>query len=215
MLLTAPPADDTLSAARKRMNPLPEGKNGMSVLRGLSECPVPGEAETIKKLMEKMMAVNIVDVDATAETLGKGLAAIVMADAFCQQHSRKRVAACFKDNEELYKLHEECHSLHSKMLRLHQELTQVSQEIQAKLKQRWEIAEKRFGLAPEKYSYQIDEESGTIYLVDLDCDKCKGQVKARQARQAISEKLVSFERAREHVGQTGAAQDPGKDSPQE
>jgi hypothetical protein len=190
-MLTPNPQMDEI---RQKTNPVEPGRKGLAVLRELSRCPLPSEAEALKKMMEQTLASNIELTEDLADTMGKGLAAITLADSLCQRHTRKRVAANFKDNEATLKLHEECRSLHTAILRVHHDLMQMAHDVQAKLKQRWETSVKTFGLALEKYSYQIDEESGTIYLVELDCDKCEGRVKAQQARQAISEKLVSFER---------------------
>jgi len=161
-------------------------------------------------MMEKLAAVEITAVEEVVDDLGKGLAAVVMSDAFCHRHLRKRVAARFEDDPRMARLHEESRALHSKVIRLHRDLTLAAQEAQAKLKERWETAERVFGLVTDKYSYQIDEESGTIHQVDLDCSQCTGKDKVRQARQVVSEKLVNTER----TGNDGT-RPAGEESPKE
>lgn len=186
--------EETKAQARERANPLPFGRPGLQTLRALSDCPIPDEAGQIKKLLDKLLALELVDIEEPLKIVGEGIASVIMADTYCLKHKTQRAVVRFEEDEELQKYHKDLQDLQKRLGELKQELADISQAAQAANKGRWETAVKKFGLAPEKFTYELDEEAGVIYLTDLKCNECTGRTKTRKARQTVAEKLVTFER---------------------
>jgi hypothetical protein len=144
--------------------------------------------------------------------VGEGIAAVIMADVYCAKHKTSRPAVRFEDDDELSQINTDLHDLQKRQGELQMELAEVAQAAQAKNKERWEVATKKFGLAPEKFTYELNEDEGTIYLVDLKCHECTGRAKTRKARQEVAEKLVTFEKVAKEAqndGQGKGDPDPG------
>lgn len=186
--------EETKADARKKQNPVPSGRPGLQILRALSDCPIPEEAGQIKKLLDKLLTMELSDVDEPLKIVGEGIAAVVMADTYCYKHKTKRPAVRFADDEDLQQLHKDTQDLEKRQAELEMELATVAQQAQKTRKARWDTAVEKFGLAPEKFSYEMDEDEGVIYLVDLRCNECTGRAKTRKARQKVAEELVAFER---------------------
>jgi len=207
--------ETNLAKARESANPLPSGRPGLQALRALSDCPIPNEAGQIKKLLDKLLTLQLDDIEEPLEIVGNGIAAVIMADAYCSQRKTSRPAVRFEDDEELSKLNTDVVDLQVRQNELQKELQITSQALQEKTKARWETAVNRFGLAPEKYTYELNEEEGIIYLVELKCNECSGKAKTRKSRQVLAEKLVAFEKqAKESSDDTGREGDPAPETPE-
>jgi len=191
------PTEETRAKAREEKNPLPPGIEGIRILRYLTDCAIPEETEQIKKLLEKYsVASNITleECEKIAPVLGTGLASTILADKYCAHYKTTRPAVRFQDDEELKETNEQIQQLKNRLDQLQQDLIETSQNLQKATAKRWDTAVNKFGLAPEKYSYELDEKEGIIYLVDLDCSKCHANTKIRKARQALAEQLLKLEK---------------------
>lgn len=206
--------EESRTQAREKANPVPAGRAGLQTLRALSECPIPQEAGQIKKLLDKLLTLQIDDVDAPLKVVGEGIASVIMADVYCAKYKTSRPAVRFEDDEELHKIHTDFHDLQARLNELQAEIAEVAQATQAKQKERWEAAIKKFGLAPEKFTYELDEEQGTIFLVDLKCNECVGRAKTRKARQEVAEKLVTFEKLAKEEKDDGPGTGSDESDPQ-
>jgi len=180
--------------AKEQANPLPSGRDGLKSLRALAECPIPDEAANVKNLLDKMLKLELDNVDEQMQIVGEGIASVIMADTYCAKYKTKRPVVRFEDDEEIQEHHKNFHELGEKLQALQMELTEVAQAVQEAKKGRWETSVKKFGLAPEKFTYELDEEEGVIYLVDLKCNECSGRTRVRKARQEVADRLVEFER---------------------
>jgi hypothetical protein len=163
-------------------------------MRALSDCPIPGEAQQLQGLLNKILELRLTDIDGAMQTAGNGIAAVIMADTYCAKHVTRRPVVRFKDDEELTAIHEEYGQEVEKLSNLQKELAESAQKVQTLLKSRWDKSLIKFGLATERFSYEVNEKDGTIYLVDLKCLECKGRTLTRKARQEVAAQLVTYER---------------------
>lgn len=206
--------EETRAQARLKANPMPGGRPGLKTLRALSECPIPDEASAIQKLLDKILDLELEDMEEPLQIVGEGIAAVIMADTYCQKYKTQRPTVRFNDDEELQKHHSEVHELTAQVRELQTQIAEASQALQNAYKARWETAVKKFGLAPEKFMYELNEDEGIIYLVDLKCQECSGRTRTRRARQAVAEKLVTFERESKEKDDDSAGKGSSTDAPE-
>lgn len=176
--------------ALEKINPLPAGPKGLQGLRSLKNCVIPEEAKHLNQLLEKALTSQAANFEEVADNLGKGLTAVMLADYHCKQHKTQRPVVRLNDDDELRELNAKIKEQGKRFGELQQEMMALSQALQADLKQRWFSAVKKYGLAPEKYTYEFDEDKGVIYLVDLDCAQCQGPKQVQDARLQLADALV-------------------------
>lgn len=183
------------AAARQQQNPLPEGDAGIQILRTLTDCPIPAESKKLQDLMKAIMLSEDIEDTLAEETLLKGLVISIRSNRYCKKQLRKRTVCLFDQDEKLLELHNTIKEQTERAARLKEEMADCTAKAQAALNQRWEHAVKTYGLAPEKFSYQINEEEGIIELLELRCEECRGATSIRKTRQETT-KLV-FERQKQ------------------
>jgi hypothetical protein len=174
---------------RERSNPLPEGDEGLRALRAFSACQIPAEAEKVNGLLQQCMALKTLS-EKTEEALGKSVVTILRANRHCEENLQERVVCVFEKDAELSALNTQLQSEYATLTRLQHEIEECGARGEELEKRRWEMTVKTHGLNPEKYSYRINEETGTVYQVDLECTKCKGPEALRNMRQELATALV-------------------------
>jgi len=188
-----PQAQRAMSRAQE--NPLPEGDAGLQVLRGLSDCPIPAESGKLQGMMKTLLASEDIDNEAVEKTLVKGIVTSLRANRYCRQQKRTRTVCIFEQDPKLQKLHELIQQKTKEMDELNKQMQECLEAGQKALQDRWNYAVKTYGLAPEKFSYFINEDDGTIELVELKCAECKGATSIRKARQETTELVMRMEPA--------------------
>lgn len=180
--------------ARQADNPLPEGDAGLQILRNLSDCPIPEESAKLQDLMKKITVSDAIDSDVAEETLVKGLVVAIRANKHCSKQLRKRTVCIFDQDDKLQELHQTIQDETELLDDLNKQIQECVERGQKALNDRWDYAVKTYGLAPEKFSYQIDEEEGIIELVELRCAECKGATAIRKARQESAELVLRLQK---------------------
>ena len=179
--------------SRETTNPLPEGDEGVRILRALSACTIPEESNKINALIQKSMSIKTL-AEKTENTLGKSVVTILRANRHCDENLRTRVVCEFAKDEVLADLHAKFLVEQETLTRLQKEGEECLQRGQELLRRRWETAVKTCGLSPEKYSYRLNEAAGTIELVELDCTQCKGPPTLREMTQELTAALMAGEK---------------------
>jgi len=182
---------DQRAQARLQQNPLPEGPEGMQILRSLSDCPIPAEAQKLQAQMKVLISSESTDDELIERTLMKGLVTSLRADRYCQKQLRTRTVCIFDQDEKLQKLHEDVNRETELLEELQQQIRQCTERGKQALLDRWNYAVKTYGLAPERFAYRINEEDGTIELLELKCESCKGATNIRKARQETAELVLT------------------------
>jgi len=98
-----------------RANPVAAGRPGLQTLRALSDCPIPDEAGQLKQLLDKLLALELDDIDEPLKIVGEGIASVIMADMYCLKHKTRRPAVRFEDDEDLQKHHEDVQDLQKRL----------------------------------------------------------------------------------------------------
>lgn len=174
--------------ARETMNPIPSGPQGLQILRQMSECNIPKESQTISEMLKTLaIETNHDDQEEIEKVIASGLATAVRANYYCNENLKTRVAVQFSTDDKLKVMNEELNVLDAEREQLQTRLQEVVNRAQGLLKERWAIAVKSYGLAPDKFYYWINEKDGTIEEVELKCHECKGATKIRKARQEVGE----------------------------
>ena len=201
-------------------NPLPPGAEGLKVLRGSSQCPIPEESQKMNQLLSALMQAETED-DSVEQAMAKGLVVALRANRFCNKNLKTRTVCIFADDERLKKLHEDFTATVEEAKELEVKLAAAVAKANKLHDERWLRAVDTYGLIIEKRFYRIDEEKGIIEQVDLDCVQCKGSTMIRKARQETAElvlklnnKGVNNDRTRNEQP-SGPAASAGENSPQE
>jgi hypothetical protein len=161
-----------LRTIRKQHNPLPMGEEGIKQLRAFSQCPLPGCADDLNKLIGQILETNNVDEDKLLTVAGAAIAKVLRGDRNCQKQMTTRTACIMSEDEELHKLHDELKNAETEVERLQEELDTAVQKMQGLTVKRWETAVKKHGLNPEERHYRIHEDTAIIELIELKCPEC-------------------------------------------
>lgn len=179
---------------KSQNNPLPEGDEGLKILRLYSGCPIPDEATKLNRIMQAMLHSSGSEEESfLEEPLAKGLLASIRASKYCGKSKKIRTACTFDGDPQLLELHNAVKKELALAESLDKQLAECIDRAKSLHAERWEKAVKAFGLNPDKYLYQIDEDTGKIEQVDLDCTSCKGAVTIRKTRQELAEALLKLE----------------------
>lgn len=180
--------------SRLQANPIPDGPEGLKIVRNFASCAIAEEAPKLHKLLNAMAGVigdpETSDGQTIDAIISKGLTAAVRANNYCAQNKQARTVVNFQDDEELNNIHTEIQKEQETMDRLNLELQECVDRGNKLLQERWDKSVSKYGLNPEKYFYHIDEEARRIELVDLDCTVCKGATIIRKARQEATEIMM-------------------------
>lgn len=173
-------------------NPLPEGDQGIEILRNMSDCPIPAESKKLNELIKKLVTTTPEDDDIVEKTLSKGLTVVIRANRYCTQQIKTRTVCIFEEDEVLAQDHKQLNELTEELDELHKKLQDCVARGQKVLQHRWNYAVKTYGLAPDKFSYRVDEEKGIIEQIELRCQECKGATTIKKARQETAAALETL-----------------------
>lgn len=199
---TAPPGAVSLGsfdpkhpvmAKKAAQNPIPEGSAGFKAIRETTDCcNIPLETNNINNMLDRALDVSG-DEEASEElvrdAIAKGVVVAMKVDAYCAAHNSRREVLSFEKYEELAELHKRVKELEKEAEEAQARMRAIMEEGKAVLQKRWETAVKLGGLSPENNYYTINEDSGCVEMVELNCHECKGAVKIRKARQMLQERL--------------------------
>ena len=180
--------------SKKQYNPLPDGPEGVTILRKLSQCPIPGEANKLQSMLQPFLGLD--DRNVPPETLkemddafAKGVHLGITANRHCNRHRKTRVVVAFDRDEKLKGINDRFLELEKKALQLKAEFEKTVEEAQKTLNERWHTAVKTKGLDPDRKFYQINEENRTIEEVELRCDECTEALELTVCRET-TERLI-------------------------
>jgi hypothetical protein len=205
-----------MPATKAQHNPIPDGEDGLKILRGFSDCPIPQESTKLNRLLQMMLQDQTNADESADEILSRGLMAAMRANRYCSQNRKTRTVCIFAEDEKLKELHDGIKVEQENLERLNKEIEECVKRGNLLLQDRWKRAVDTYGLNPDKYLYHIDEEKGIIEQVDLDCEKCKGVEVIKTARQEATAKLMAPKVVTE-ASMEGAAveQAPTQEGPQD
>lgn len=177
-------------AKREALNPIPAGAAGYKVIRENSECNIPSETANINNMMDKTLAKALGGDEERLEELvrdsvAKGLVVALRTEHYCSENSAHREVLSFASNPELSTIQARLKELEKETGEIHTILQNLLAEGKELLEKRWKLAVEVGGLSPENNFYVINEEAGTVEMVELKCHECKGAVKIKKARQAL------------------------------
>jgi len=184
------PPNTNAQQSKTAHNPIPDGDEGLKILRGFANCPISQESLKLNRMLQMLIQTPATDDDSTDDILSKGLMAAIRANRYCSQNEKKRTVCIFKEDDSLNTLHQAVQDEQANLDRINKELEECVKRGNAALTERWKKAIDTYGLNPDKYLYHIDEDKGIIEQVDLECEKCKGVTVIRHARQEVTEKLM-------------------------
>ena len=195
MGMMPPPQRENKAAPpnKAKHNPLPPGPHGLRIMQGFAKCQVLEDSDLLNRLIEQLLDLED-DEEFTeiTEEAGKAIAVILKSDRSCDKHVKARLAVRFEDDDELLAAHTGLKDAERDVERLQQETAEAIHRMKSLENQRWDLAIKKFGLNPETYFYEIDEEEGTITQKDLDCNSCKGRTIVRKTRQHIAQQVLDI-----------------------
>jgi hypothetical protein len=176
-----------LMAHRERMNPIAPEDEGLAQIRAISECNIPEESAKLRGLLDRVLKLDTSSMDEDDlkqmdRTLGDGILVGITANRHCRDSASKRLVVTFEKDPKLSAIHKDFLAKEKEVLELKKKMDEARNEAIELLKERWETACKNHGLDPKSNFYQIDEDRGIIYQVELRCDKCKGAKRIRKAR---------------------------------
>jgi hypothetical protein len=182
----APPDDLT------QFNPVrKDDPNTLTLLRNSSKCPIPDEGARLQKNIQAVLGIpnKDVDNDEIELILCRGIATSLRINTHCEAQKSERVAADLTQDEALADMTTRMQALTDEADQLNQKLQKTVDEARTIIKERWNLAVKKFGLNPAKYIYCFNEEDTQILELRVDCSSCKGPAKVRKSRQEGEELL--------------------------
>ena len=186
---------DAKSVARAQHNPIPEGPDGMRIMRSLADCPMPAAAKELNSMLQEL--INL-DTDSIKEEeieklLATGVATAFRSNAYCKENSQTRVVCDMNKSEELKHMTDRLRGMEKAALKLQEDLQAKVMEINELMEERWEYAKKHHGLDISKTSYRILDNNSTIESVTLDCDSCAGSKAVLDIKEKIANLLLAEE----------------------
>jgi hypothetical protein len=178
-------------ASKAQHNPIPDGDDGLKILRSFANCPIPQESTKLNRMLQMILQNQTLDDNSSDEILARGLAAAMKANRYCAHNRKTRTVCIFAEDPGLQDLHLKIKEESDRLDILNREVEECVARGNTLLTERWKKSVDTYGLNPEKYLYHIDEDRGIIEQVDLNCDTCKGITIIRHARQDITEKLMA------------------------
>lgn len=179
-----------MAPSKVQHNPIPDGEEGLKILRGFANCQVPSEASKLNRMLQMLIQTTEPENESLDVLLAKGLAAAMKANRSCALNKKSRTVCIFAEDEKLTALHAKIQEEQTILERLNNELEECVNRANTLLVERWNKAVDAYGLNPEKYLYHIDEERGIIEQVDLECDKCKGLAAVKDVRTEITNRMM-------------------------
>lgn len=188
-----PPGGQQAPQTKAAHNPIPDGDEGLKILRAFSSCTIPQEAAKLNRMLQMILQNPDTGDDTADEILTKGLIAAMKANRYCAQNKKARTVCIFSEDPILKELHDKVNAEQANLDRINQEMTDCVTRGNEALTARWKKAVDTYGLNPDKYMYYVNEEKGIIEQVDLKCDECKGVGVIQTAREEATKKLMSGE----------------------
>lgn len=172
-------------------NPIPEGDDGLRVLREFSECDIPAESKNLNSRVQTLL--NIKGDHQVAElALGQGIFAGLRMAQHCADNLHVRTAVNFMSDEKLKSLTEQIKEAEVKGIALQTEMRELMESTQKILTERWNYAVKEFGLNTETKFYRIDEDKNLIEEVELRCDACTAGDAIRESCLSVDEYFTTI-----------------------
>lgn len=197
--------------SKAQHNPIPDGDEGLKVLRNFANCPIPEEAAKLNRMLQMILQSQAAEDDSTDDLLARGLTAAMKANRYCSQNKSARTVCIFSEDEKLQELHAKIKEESDNLDRLNKEMEECVKRGNELLQTRWTRAVDIYGLSPEKYLYHIDEEKGVIEQMDLNCDACKGVNIMRHTRKEVTEKLMKAQPSPAVPAETPTTEAPKED----
>jgi hypothetical protein len=167
-------------------NPMIPDKDGITLMRNTAKCPLPNETNVLQQHIQLLTNIQKMD-DEVVPIIAKGLAVYMMVNTFCHANLKERIAVEFASDAKLTALHQEIKDRSAEMDELNRKAAACSKAAEKAINERWNHAVKEYGLNPAKNFYALNEDTGQIMHLQLDCPSCKGKASMRKARQAAGE----------------------------
>lgn len=164
-----------INMERVKNNPLPEGEEGLTLLRTFHECSIPKLTNELQEHINTAMTKKLVNEKSADRILEVGTKAFLGARRACLNKLNKRIICSFDKDEELSSIHNQIKQLDARAEELNKELHCMLEEASKLLDKRWITVVDKYGLNPKKYSYEIDEKQGCINELTLDCETCQSK----------------------------------------
>lgn len=169
--------------AKRNLNPLPDGTDGLKVLRENSECPIPAESKRLNACMSVLVEAE--EDEAIERALAGGLMTALRANKHCAKHQSTRPVLTFDKHPEIQTVHEEYLAAEKEALDLQKQLMAAIEKGKELVQKRWDAAVKVGGLSPENHFYSINDQEGSVSLVELNCHECVGAKRITDARETL------------------------------
>jgi len=182
--------DNRINIIRAQMNPIPQGDEGLKLLRALSGCPLASYAEDLNKLVGEILSTKVEDEEELLNKVGVAIASVLRGDHACADNVEIRTAGIISEDDDLAAVSTKLKAAEKKVEKLQEELDTAIQEMQSLTKERWNTAVKKYGLNPEERLYQLDEDADKINMVSVDCDNCSTMKKVDNCKKDIAALLL-------------------------
>lgn len=178
-----------LRQARLQSNPLASDKNMIPTLRGLCSCPIGQEQKQVSALVAKMIETHN---DQHMDLISGCVAETLKAEFECHRNVEERTVARLEEDELLLALLNKMRDADKKVLYLQAELESQVKEMQNISSGLWQMIIKSYGLIPDQRSYCVDEDTGVVKQVSIDCEKCNAKKVLPELRRKLAQALMDM-----------------------
>lgn len=178
-----------LRQARLQSNPLANDEKLVPTLRGLSGCPIGQEQKQVSALVAKMIETHDVK---HLDIIGNVMMEALKAEFECHKNVEERTVARLEEDETLSATLTKMRETNTRMMNLQEELDARAKEMQSLAGSLWNNIIKTYGLIPDQRSYCLDEETGIVKQMSIDCEKCSAKKVLPDLRRKLAQTLMDI-----------------------
>jgi hypothetical protein len=177
------------------MNPLPNDKSLVPTLREVQQCPVAIEQKQMTMFISKLVEIGDAEcVPLITEGISEGLG----AEFICRKSLEERTIVRMEEDPNLK---EKLHALkeaEERVLQLQADLDTAAKSMDEMSKGMWAEIVKSYGLATNQRCYTVDEGSGVVKQVSLNCESCAAKTKMQDIRKRMTAMIFEAQKVKKN-----------------
>lgn len=166
------------------LNPLPSDKTLIGTLREVHQCPVAMEQKQMTMFIGKLVEFGD---ETMVPLIAEGVTAGLNAEFVCRKSLEERTVVRMEEDPNLAGKLKLLKEAEETVLRLQAELDTAAKNMEELSKGMWANIVKNYGLSVTQRCYTVDEESGVVKQVSLDCEKCPAKNSIQEIRKKMTE----------------------------
>lgn len=176
-----------LRQARLQTNPIANDTTMLPTLRGLHGCPIGQEQKQVSALVSKMVETRD---EKFLDIIGQTVLETLKAEFECPSHFEDRTVARLEEDADISSMLSKMREVDKKITELQAELDEHAKNQHTMAGSIWQAVVKTYGLIPDQRSYTLDDDTGVVKQVSINCDKCNARRVIPEMRRKMAQCLM-------------------------